>query len=146
MRKNMESSSVEQQEAEKSIRGEISALLKVPVEWNKKIAISEGVSIEPDVYSDAGIIGEIYAHIGQLKSGQQKKISQDILKMLLLEKVRDQTFDKYIFVIDEEVEEYLKGKSFIAKSVEQFEIRVHRVDISEEMRCNVLAAQKRQYR
>ena len=66
--------------------------------------------------------------------------------MLLLEKVRDQTFDKYIFVIDEEVEEYLKGKSFIAKSVEQFEIRVHRVDISEEMRSNVLAAQKRQYR
>lgn len=59
--------------------------------------IGEGVHIEPDLYSEIEkIVCEIYAHIGNLKVGQQHKVSQDILKMLLLDKCKGVRYRKVV--------------------------------------------------
>lgn len=79
------SNSNEQQSAEVYVATMIEEWLGCPVERNVKVILSDGVHIEPDLYSEKDkIICEIFAHIGALKVGQQHKISQDILKMLPL--------------------------------------------------------------
>lgn len=83
------SSSYEHQNAEVYIASIVEDWLGCPVDRNAKVVLSDGVHIEADLYSEKDrIICEIFAHIGSLKVGQQHKISQDILKMLLLEKAR----------------------------------------------------------
>lgn len=102
------SSSHEQQYAEVYIASIVEDWLGCPVERNAKVVLSDGVHIEPDLYSEKdGIICEIFVHTGSLKVGQQHKISQDILKMLLLEKSKNTTFRKVIVVADDKVEKYL---------------------------------------
>ena len=119
--------------------------LGCPVNRNEKVVLSEGVHIEPDLFSeDNRIICEIFAHIGSLKVGQQHKISQDILKMLLLEQCRGTMYRKIIVVADDKVEKYLNGKSFIAESIRQFGIEIKRINLSDELYTMISNAQARQ--
>ena len=107
--------------------------------------LSDGVHIEPDLYSEKDrVICEIFAHIGTLKVGQQHKISQDILKMLLLERSKNTTYRKVIVIADDKVEKYLNSKSFIAESIRQFGIEIKRINLSEEMHSMISNAQARQ--
>lgn len=139
------SSSHEQQSAEVYIASVVEEWLGCPVERNAKVILSEGVHIEPDLYSEKDkIICEIFAHIGSLKVGQQHKISQDILKMLLLEQCRETTYRKIIVVADDKVEKYLNGKSFIAESIRQFGIEIKRINLSDELHTMISNAQARQ--
>lgn len=89
-------------------------------------------------------MGEIFAHIGSLKVGQQHKIAQDILKMLLLEKIKGVKYRKVLVIVGDKIEEYLKGKSFIAESIRQFGIEIKKIDLSEEIYEKIVNAQKRQ--
>lgn len=136
------SSSHEQQNAEVYIASVVEEWLGCPVERNAKVVLSDGVHIEPDLYSEKDkIICEIFAHIGSLKGGQQHKISQGILKMLLLEKSMSATYRKVIVVADDKVEKYLNGKSFIAESIRQFGIEIKRINLSEELYNTISSAQ-----
>lgn len=99
----------------------------------------------PDLYSEEDrIVGEIFAHIGSLKVGQQHKISQDILKMLLLEKAKGVKYRKLLVIVDDTIEEYLKGKSFIAESIRQFGIEIKKIDLLDETYKEIVNAQRRQ--
>ena len=116
-----------------------------PLKRNEKVVLSEGIYIVPDLYSEQDkIVGEIFAHIGSLKVGQQHKISQDILKMLLLEKTKGIKYRKMLVIVDDKIEEYLKGKSFIAESIRQFGIETKKIDLSDENYEKIMNAQKRQ--
>lgn len=139
------SCSYEQQSAEIYIASIVEKWLGSSLDRNAKVILSGGVYIEPDLYSEKDkIICEIFAHIGPLKGGQKQKISQDILKMLLLEKSKATTYRKVIVVADDRVEKYLNGKSFISESVRQFEIEIKKVNLPDEMFVNVSNAQLRQ--
>lgn len=139
------SSSHEQQNAETYIASVVEEWLGCSVARNSKVVLADGVHIEPDLYSEKDkIICEIFAHIGSLKVGQQHKISQDILKMLLLEKSKSTTYRKVIVVADDKVEKYLNGKSFIAESIRQFGIEIKRINLSEELYNTISNAQARQ--
>lgn len=139
------SSSHEQQNAEVYIASVVEEWLGCSVARNAKVVLADGVHIEPDLYSEKDkIICEIFAHIGSLKVGQQHKISQDILKMLLLEKSKSVTYRKVIVVADDKVEKYLNGKSFIAESIRQFGIEIKRINLSDELYNTISNAQARQ--
>ena len=49
-----------------------------------------------------------------------------------------------IVIVDDTIEEYLKGKSFIAESIRQFDIEIKRIDLSNETYEEIVNAQKRQ--
>ena len=49
-----------------------------------------------------------------------------------------------IIIVDEKIEEYLKGKSFMAESIRQFGIEIKKVDLPDETYENIMHAQKRQ--
>ena len=139
------SSSHEQQNAEVYIASVVEEWLGCSVARNTKVVLADGVHIEPDLYSEKDkIICEIFAHIGSLKVGQQHKISQDILKMLLLEKSKSVTYRKVIVVADDKVEKYLNGNSFIAESIRQFGIEIKRINLSDELYNTISNAQARQ--
>lgn len=139
------SKSDEQQKAEIIIGDRVEEYLACPLKRNERVVLTEGVHIVPDLYSEQDrIVGEIFAHIGSLKVGQQHKISQDILKMLLLEKTKGIKYRKMLVIVDDKIEEYLKGKSFIAESIRQFGIEIKKIDLLDETYESVLNAQRRQ--
>ena len=49
-----------------------------------------------------------------------------------------------IVIVDDTIEEYLKGKSFIAESIRQYGIEIKRIDLSYETYEEIVNAQKRQ--
>lgn len=139
------SKSDEQQKAEISIGNFVEKELSYPLKRNERVDLAEGVHIVPDLYSEKDrIVGEIFAHIGSLKVGQQHKISQDILKMLLLEKIKGVKYRKILVIVDDTIEEYLKGKSFIAESIRQFGIEIRKIDLPDEIYEIVSKEQRRQ--
>ena len=133
------------QKAEIIIGDRVEEYLACPLKRNERVVLSEGVHIVPDLYSEKDrIVGEIFAHIGFLKVGQKHKISQDILKMLLLEQTKGVKYRQLLVIVDDKIEEYLKGKSFIAESIRQFDIEIKRIDISDENYEKIMNAQRRQ--
>ena len=89
-------------------------------------------------------MGEIFSHIGKPKIAQNNKIANDIMKMLLLEKITEKTYRKIIVVCDEIELEKLNGKSVLAETIRQFGIEIIYIEIEDEMRNTILEAQKRQ--
>ena len=64
--------------------------------------------------------------------------------MLLLEKSKGVKYRKLLVIVDATIEEYLKGKSFIAESIRQFGIEIKKIDLLEETYKEIVNAQRRQ--
>lgn len=144
MKNRKKSNSIEQQKAEYYIYKEVKKMLGVNIKKNQKIYVGS-TYIEPDFYSENDhIIGEIFAHIGKPKSGQNRKVAQDILKMLLLEKIKGVPYKKMIAVCDQEEIKKLKGDSMIAECIRQFDIEVIMIEIESDLRNLLMEAQERQ--
>lgn len=141
------SSSHVQMYAEEEIFGKVEELINIKLEKNKKIYLADNAFtyIQPDFYSEENrIIGEIFAHIGKPKKAQDNKIANDILKMLLLEKITGNQYRKIIAICDESEEKKLLGQSALAEGIRQFGIEIMYVDIDEGTKKQILEAQKLQ--
>lgn len=147
MSEKHKSSSEEQVIAEQYIFEAIEKRLQIKLEHNRKIYLADNpfTYIQPDFYSEEYcIVGEIFSHIGKPKKAQNNKIANDIMKMLLLEKITEKTYRKIIVVCDEIELEKLNGKSVLAETIRQFGIEIIYIEIEDEMRNTILEAQKRQ--
>lgn len=153
MNKIHKSSSHEQMQAEKVILKRVIEILsdemKEPVQLTDNISVGlseDGITfIQPDFYSEeCSVVGEIFAHIGKPRKAQDNKIANDILKMLLLEKVKGRKFRKIIAVCDRAEYKKLKGRSALALSIDVFGIEIMMIDIDEKTRERILQAQERQ--
>lgn len=144
MENREKSNSIEQQMAEQIIFEKVKQWLNTDLKENPKIFTGK-TYMQPDFYSrEDGIIGEIFAHIGKPKKGQDNKIANDILKMLLLEKLEKRTYRKIIVVCDEEELKKLKGASILAECIRQFDVEVQLITIEKDLRTILVEAQKRQ--
>lgn len=117
------------------------------LEKNPTIYLNEEktVYIKPDFYSEEKrIVGEIHTHKGRLKPAQRHKVAGDILKMLLLDKVHDTKYKKYIVVCSDEEEKQLKGSSHLAFTLKTFEIEVKKIALSEEQEKELEETMKKQ--
>lgn len=147
MSNTYKSSSTEQMQAEEYIFKKVEEKLQISLDRNKKIFLADNsyTYMQPDFISEKElIVGEIFAHIGKPKKAQDNKISNDILKMLLLERVTGNNYRKVIVVCDKEEEKKLKGLSVLAESIRQFDIEVIRIEIDEALQEKICNAQKRQ--
>ena len=133
MERSEQSNSFEQQMAEQIIFEKVQNWLNKNLKENAKILVGK-TYMQPDFYSkEDGIIGEIFAHIGN-----------DILKMLLLEKLEKRTYRKIIVVCDEQEMKKITGTSVLAECIRQFDIEVKMINIETDLRTMLIAAQKRQ--
>lgn len=143
MKSKKKSNSIEQEKAEQIIFEDVKKSLGVELKGNAEISVGS-THIQPDFYSeDDRIIGEIFAHIGKPKAGQDRKVAKDILKMLLFEKI-EVNYKKMIVVCDEEELKKLKGESMLAECIRQFDIEVKMINIESDLRDALIAAQERQ--
>lgn len=146
MKEKHPSDSSEQQLAHKEI------LRLINENHNLKLAsqkvLLDNTLFQVDGHSvDPPILCEIYSRIGQMKVAQHNKISKDILKMLLIEKLSGKKFRKIIAFADEEAAQpFLDGESWYSKLRDNFGIEIIVIQIPEELRNKILDAQKRQYR
>ena len=143
---SQKSSSMEQIHAEEKIFVLVEKELNIQLEKNPKLYLSnnEYTYIQPDFYSaEHCVIGEIFAHIGKPKKAQDNKIANDILKMLLLEKISGRYYRKIIVVCDEVEERKLKGYSALSESVRQFGIEILHIQIDDILRKEILNAKAR---
>ena len=139
------SSSHIQIQAEEMMFSKIEHLFEIKFEKNKKIYLADNTYtyIQPDFYSEEfSIVGEIFAHIGKPKKAQDNKISNDILKMLLLDKISGKQYRKIIAVCDKKEMKKLMGQSVLAESIRQFGVEVILVELDEDMRTKILKAQE----
>lgn len=140
------SDSTEQVQAQKEILQLINQECNLDL-TSKKILIDETLFQVDGFSEDPPILCEIYARIGKMKVAQHNKIAKDILKMLLIEKMKDQQFRKIIAFADEEAAHpFLDSESWYSKLKDNFNVEIFIVQIADELRYNLIQAQKRQYR
>lgn len=144
MTNSQNSNSTEQQMAERILFEKVRQWLNQDIKANEKIPIG-ATFMQPDFYSrENAIIGEIFSHIGKPKKAQDNKIANDILKMLLLEKLEHKTYRKIIVVCDEEERMHLEGSSVLSECIHQFGIEIKLIEIDDDLRNILISAQKRQ--
>ena len=114
---------------------------------SKKILLNDTL-FQVDGYSeDPPTLCEIYSRIGKMKVSQHNKIAKDVLKMLLIEKLKDQQFRKIIAFADEKAAQpFTNGESWYSKIKYNFGIEIFIVQIPDDLRNNLIQTQKRQYR
>ena len=141
------SSSIEQVKAEDFIFSLVERKLGVVLEKNPILYFSNNKYsyIQPDFYSaQEQIVGEIFAHVGKPKKAQNNKIANDILKMLLLDKISKITHRKILVVCDQEELKALQGQSTLSESIRQFGIEVLFIELDKKIKQQILNAQDRQ--
>ena len=141
------SSSHIQAKAEEVIFSQIEKLFNIRFEKNKKLYLADNAFtyMQPDFYSEEQlIVGEIFAHIGKPKKAQDNKVANDILKMLLLEKITGKQYRKIVVLCDTTEKKKLEGKSVLAESIRQFGIEILYIEIDTNMKQQIMDAQELQ--
>ena len=93
-----------------------------------------GSKIKPDIYSSKHhIIGEVYSHLGKLKSSQLDKVTADILKMILFEEDAGVSYKKYYVVCDKAVEESMRGNAVIRNAIKMHDIQIECFELDEPL-------------
>lgn len=108
--------------------------------------VLDGIKFEFDGMSD-NTIYEVYAGIDRLRSGQQQKISQDILKMVLYEKMVSRPIAKVLVVVDEHIQDtlsYEKHQSWKNRAIKEYGVEVRLVAITPEERLRLEKAKEDQ--
>lgn len=120
-------------------------LLGMPGSLRPKTLPTPGGSfVQLDACSeDNGVLVEAYARQGRLKGAQIKKISQDILKLALLRRDDARSSSRAIIVFaSEEAEASITG--WVRSAAREFGVELLVVDIPEDVRNEIRAAQARQ--
>jgi hypothetical protein len=114
-------------------------LSKDPQEIGNAKVNFDGIDLERKVLVEA------YAHVGKLKSAQNKKIQSDFLKLLLFERVKGTQWDKfYLMSCKDAASTLTSGKSWMREAAEYFGIIVLVIDIGPDLTRELLSAQVRQ--
>jgi hypothetical protein len=90
------------------------------------------------------VLAEVFARISPPKSGQSRKLSHDVLKLLLVERAQQQQCRKILAVASEAVYKALTGKRWQAAALREFGLEVIQVPISDELRAVLVNAEARQ--
>jgi hypothetical protein len=138
------SDSAPQTKEEKRLIARVAIQIDTPLA-PKSISLADGVTVKIDgVNEGKRVICEAYAHVGEIKPGQRRKLAQDILKLILVERSTRHKWRKVICVNDLSVKRRLEGKSWLALAVKRFGIEVIPVSPSPARHAQLIAIQHRQ--
>ncbi len=138
-----DSNSEVQRHAEAVIRGRLAQTLKVRLE-PRVIKLAAGAPVHVDAVSpDGKMMAEIFARQGQLKGGQQKKVAIDTLKLITIRQECPET-ELVIVFADKEASAYATGGGWVAHALRTWNVRVEIVEIPQELRNEIRAAQGKQ--
>ncbi len=135
--------SSEQQAAEAMIRRRVAEFLGTTLE-PKRLTLGAGAGIQVDgVAPDNLAFVEIRARQGALKGGQKHKVANDALKLITLRRDYPDARLAIVFA-DELAADYATKGTWMAEALAAWNVEVIVVEIDEEVRAGVRAAQVRQ--
>lgn len=104
-----------------------------------------GASVQLDgCNQDACVACEAFARQGDMKPGQNRKLGNDILKLLLVERCLGGTWRKVLVVAGAGASASLSGGSWQALAVREFGIEVLRAPLDAVLSAELLAAESLQ--
>jgi hypothetical protein len=134
------SDSAVQREAEHVIRKRLAAMLGVELA-PKTIHLKAGAPVQVDAATvDDSVLAEIFARQGELKGGQQKKVAIDTLKLITIREEFPGT-RLIIAFADTVAAAYATGGGWVAQALKTWGVEVKVVDIPDELRARISAAQ-----
>jgi hypothetical protein len=140
------SDSLLQQQTETILVKWVAATISVPLA-KKRLKLPDGSVVEIDGFNaEQKVVCEAFAHLGKLKAGQHRKLGNDILKLVFLERKLGPRCRKILVVADEDVRAALKGSSWHAAAVREFGVEVLHGPLEAGHVAEIVAAQVRQFR
>ncbi|MDX6708983.1 MAG: hypothetical protein QOI48_4829 [Solirubrobacteraceae bacterium] len=137
------SDSAIQRRAEAVIRDRLAERLGMPLAA-RTITLAAGAPVQVDAASpDGKVLAEIFARQGELKGGQQKKVSIDTLKLITIRCEHPDTRLVIAFA-DEKASRYATGGGWVAQALRTWNVDVEIIDIPQDLCDEILAAQQRQ--
>jgi hypothetical protein len=110
------------------------------------IQLPEGGHVEVDgVDAEGRVYVEAFAHQGPLKGGQIRKVIMDAFKLAFLIRTRPDA-QMILLFSDPAACSPFTSKRWFAQAFRELGLQVEVVDLPEEMKLRLVAAQKRQYR
>jgi hypothetical protein len=107
------------------------------------LQLPNGSRVDVDgVDEDQSVFVEIFAKQGKLRGAQFHKVARDALKLITITKGKDAT--RIIAFGDSEAAACVTGKSWLAEALESWDIAVLVVDLDDDVRTGLRAAQARQ--
>ena len=107
--------------------------------------LPNGAKVQLDGFNEnERILCEVFAHVGEIKPGQMRKLATDMLKLLGVERSLGGDWRKFLCVADTDAERCLNGQSWLAFVVRDFGFKVIRVSLPPKQRDPLLEAQRRQ--
>ena len=150
MNKDTDSDSTVQRSMEPVILERFNKKNRLALEPKERAFKYEGIDIKislDGLQDNNGVccIAEIYARQGALKPGNTNKITRDILKMLLFEKLSGKKCEKYLILADKGLKEKFDGnKSWLRTACAAFDIKINVVELAEKDILAIKEAQNRQ--
>jgi hypothetical protein len=112
---------------------------------SRRLQFHDGASVDVNgVAPDESVLVEVSAHQGPPKGGQRHKIAADLLKLITLAQGRDPKPRLILAFADHQAAAWSTGKSWLAASLAAWQVEVIVVDLAEEVRAGIRAAQTRQ--
>jgi hypothetical protein len=135
-----------QRAAESVILAQASTVLGTSLK-PRRLYLAEGVRIEVDgVSDDPPILCEVWAHQGPAKTAQTHKVLHDALKLFVAGRSMP-TSPRLILVFAHPLAaSRFTGRSWYAHALRDLSIEILVVDISDDLRAEIRAAQERQFR
>lgn len=139
-----DSASDEQRAVEPLIRAGVSKAVGVEL-VPQSLRLEHGARVDVDgVAADGSILVEIYAHQGRrLKGAQFHKVARDALKLATLGRNRPRSRLVIAFA-DDDAAAFVTGTSWLAEALRAFAIEVVVVELDDDVRAGLRAAQVRQ--
>jgi hypothetical protein len=135
------SDSAVQREVEPGCLQLVSDTLKVPLAPDD-IRLDDGTLFRVDgVNRTARVHCEVFAHVGKMLDGQEKKLAKDMLKLLAVENALGGEWRKIICIVDDPARKFLKGKSWCASVVRQFRFEVPMPALDDGLWLQVMTVQ-----
>lgn len=99
------------------------------------LSLADGVTVEFDGYSETDrVLCEAFARVGSLKAGQKRKLTADVLKLVLAGRLLGGAWRKIIVVSSSAAQSWLLGRSWQALAVREFGIEVSCIELASETR------------
>lgn len=114
----------------------------------RRILLDDGIRVEVDGADDElSILVEAWAHQGPPKAAQKHKVLADVLKLLSIAATRPVSPRLVLCLCDPEAaHHFTSARSWAAHALRNFAIEICLVELPEDVKVAVLAAQQRQYR
>ena len=138
------SASAAQAAAESELIRTASVTLGAPLE-RRRLRLPGGGVVELDGFNpEQRIACEAFARIGPLKAGQKRKLGNDILKLLLLERRMGGQWRKILVLAGEQALASLSRGSWQAQAVVEFGVEILLIRLDEAAVAGIQTAQTRQ--